>query len=182
MLQFGMSRYVEGEGRTAEQYLMINFIHNFQELDMFQTSVIHLQERSYAVCCNLVCLDTLWGRAVLTTTGQLSVASMLERANKNGLMIWLEDGKPGSFDAYVEGEELICELDGPFLFSKTEELTAVHVTVKRQLLHIRLCPGDGSTVFFCRRSLGGRNGTIRVYRLSEDCILIFVSFPVKNID
>ena len=49
----------EGEGRTAEQYLMINFIHNFQELDMFQTSVIHLQERSYAVCCNLVCLDTL---------------------------------------------------------------------------------------------------------------------------
>ena len=25
---------------------------------MFRTSVVHLQERSYAVCCNLVCLDT----------------------------------------------------------------------------------------------------------------------------
>ena len=28
---------------------------------MFRTSVVHLQERSYAVCCNSVCLDTLWG-------------------------------------------------------------------------------------------------------------------------
>ena len=25
---------------------------------MFRTSVVHLQERSYAVCCDLVCLDT----------------------------------------------------------------------------------------------------------------------------
>jgi hypothetical protein len=25
---------------------------------MFRTSVVHLQERSYAVCCNSVCLDT----------------------------------------------------------------------------------------------------------------------------
>ena len=25
---------------------------------MFRTSVVHLQERSYAVCCNLVCLNT----------------------------------------------------------------------------------------------------------------------------
>jgi hypothetical protein len=25
---------------------------------MFRTSVVHLQERSCAVCCNLVCLDT----------------------------------------------------------------------------------------------------------------------------
>ena len=25
---------------------------------MFRTSIVHLQERSYAVCCNLVCLDT----------------------------------------------------------------------------------------------------------------------------
>ena len=40
------------------QYLMINFIRNIQQLDMFRTSVVHLQERSYAVCCNLVCLDT----------------------------------------------------------------------------------------------------------------------------
>ena len=43
------------------QYLMINFIHNIDWLNMFQTSVVHLQERSYAVCCNLVRLDTLWG-------------------------------------------------------------------------------------------------------------------------
>ena len=28
---------------------------------MFRTSIVHLQECSYAVCCNLVCLDTLWG-------------------------------------------------------------------------------------------------------------------------
>ena len=34
----------EGEGRTAS---------------MFRASVVHLQEGSYAVCCNLVCLDTL---------------------------------------------------------------------------------------------------------------------------
>ena len=25
---------------------------------MFRTSIVHIQERSYAVCCNLVCLDT----------------------------------------------------------------------------------------------------------------------------
>ena len=25
---------------------------------MFRTSIVHLQERSYAVCCSLVCLDT----------------------------------------------------------------------------------------------------------------------------
>ena len=25
---------------------------------MFRTSVVRLQDRSYAVCCNLVCLDT----------------------------------------------------------------------------------------------------------------------------
>jgi hypothetical protein len=25
---------------------------------MFRTSIVHLQERSYAVCCNLVCLET----------------------------------------------------------------------------------------------------------------------------
>ena len=25
---------------------------------MFRTPILHLQERSYAVCCNLVCLDT----------------------------------------------------------------------------------------------------------------------------
>ena len=25
---------------------------------MFRTSIVHLQRRSYAVCCNLVCLDT----------------------------------------------------------------------------------------------------------------------------
>ena len=25
---------------------------------MFRISIFHLQERSYAVCCNLVCLDT----------------------------------------------------------------------------------------------------------------------------
>ena len=25
---------------------------------MFRTSIVHLQESSYAVCCNLVCLDT----------------------------------------------------------------------------------------------------------------------------
>ena len=41
------------------QYLMINFIHNIWRLDMFRTSTVHLRERSYAVCCNLVCLDTL---------------------------------------------------------------------------------------------------------------------------
>ena len=41
------------------QYLLINFIHNIQSLNMFRTSIVHLQERSYAVCCNLVCLDTL---------------------------------------------------------------------------------------------------------------------------
>ena len=40
------------------QYLMINFIHNIQQLNMFRTSIVHLQERSYAVRCNLVCLDT----------------------------------------------------------------------------------------------------------------------------
>ena len=34
----------EGEGRTA---------------NMFRASVVHLQEGSYAVCCNLVCLGTL---------------------------------------------------------------------------------------------------------------------------
>ena len=28
---------------------------------MSRTSIVHLQEPSYAVCCNLVCLDTLWG-------------------------------------------------------------------------------------------------------------------------
>ena len=28
---------------------------------MFRTSIVHLQERSYTVCCNLLCLDTLWG-------------------------------------------------------------------------------------------------------------------------
>ena len=28
---------------------------------MFRTSIVHLQERSYAVCCNLVCLDTSRG-------------------------------------------------------------------------------------------------------------------------
>ena len=28
---------------------------------MFRTSVVHLQERSYAVCCNLVCLDSYEG-------------------------------------------------------------------------------------------------------------------------
>ena len=39
------------------QYLMINFIHNIQQLNVFRTSIVHLQERSYAVCCNLVCLD-----------------------------------------------------------------------------------------------------------------------------
>ena len=39
-------------------YLMINFIRNIQYLNMFRTSIFHLQERSYAVCCNLVCLDT----------------------------------------------------------------------------------------------------------------------------
>ena len=32
------------------QYLMINFIHNIQELSMFWTSIVHLQERSYAAC------------------------------------------------------------------------------------------------------------------------------------
>ena len=41
------------------QYLMINLIHNIQQLNMFRTSIVHLQERSYAVCCNFVCLDTL---------------------------------------------------------------------------------------------------------------------------
>ena len=41
------------------QYLMINFIPNIQELNMFRTPLVHLQERSYAVCCDLVCLDTL---------------------------------------------------------------------------------------------------------------------------
>ena len=35
---------------------MINFIHNIQSLNIFRTSIVHLQERSYAVCCNLVCL------------------------------------------------------------------------------------------------------------------------------
>ena len=40
------------------QYLMINFIHNIQQLNTFRTSIVHLQEGSYAVCCNLVCLDT----------------------------------------------------------------------------------------------------------------------------
>ena len=40
------------------QYLMINFFHNIQWLNMFRASVVHLQESSYAVCCNLVCLDT----------------------------------------------------------------------------------------------------------------------------
>ena len=25
---------------------------------MFRTSIVHLQERSYAVCCDLICLDT----------------------------------------------------------------------------------------------------------------------------
>ena len=49
---------ISGIQRDA-QYLMINFIHNIQYLNMFRTSVVHLQERSYAVCCNLVCLDTL---------------------------------------------------------------------------------------------------------------------------
>ena len=39
------------------QYLMINFIHNIQWLNMFWTSVVHLHERSYALCCSLVCLD-----------------------------------------------------------------------------------------------------------------------------
>ena len=45
---------------------------------MFWTSIVHLQERSYAVCCNLVCLDTLWGwrkncssSFTLTTTGRI---------------------------------------------------------------------------------------------------------------
>ena len=45
---------------------------------MFRTSVVHLQERSYAVCCNLVCLDTLWGwrkncssSFTLITTGRI---------------------------------------------------------------------------------------------------------------
>ena len=37
---------------------MINFIHDIQQLSVFRTSIVHLQERSYAVCCNLVCLDT----------------------------------------------------------------------------------------------------------------------------
>ena len=40
------------------QYLMINFIHNIQQLNIFRSSIVHLQERSYTVCCNLVCLDT----------------------------------------------------------------------------------------------------------------------------
>ena len=40
------------------QYVMINFIHNIQYLDTFRASIVHLQERSYAVRCNLVCLDT----------------------------------------------------------------------------------------------------------------------------
>jgi hypothetical protein len=40
------------------QYLMINFIRNIQQLNMFRNSIVHLHERSYAVCCNLVCLDT----------------------------------------------------------------------------------------------------------------------------
>ena len=45
---------------------------------MFRTSIVHLQERSYAVCCNLVCLDTLWGwrkncssSFTLITTGRI---------------------------------------------------------------------------------------------------------------
>ena len=41
------------------QYLMINFIRNIQYLNMFRVSIVHLQERSYAVCCSLVCLDKL---------------------------------------------------------------------------------------------------------------------------
>ena len=45
---------------------------------MFRTSIVHLQEHSYAVCCNLVCLDTLWGwgkncssSLTLITTGRI---------------------------------------------------------------------------------------------------------------
>ena len=33
------------------QYFMINFIN----INIFRTSIVHLQERCYAVCCNLVC-------------------------------------------------------------------------------------------------------------------------------
>ena len=38
---------------------------------MFRTSVVHLQERSYAVCCNLVCLDTSCSSFTLITTGRI---------------------------------------------------------------------------------------------------------------
>ena len=45
---------------------------------MFRTSIVHLQERSYAVCCSLVCFDMLWGRRkncsssfTLITTGRI---------------------------------------------------------------------------------------------------------------
>ena len=44
--------------QQGKQYLMINFIHNIQQLNTFQTSIVHLHERSYAVCCDLVCVDT----------------------------------------------------------------------------------------------------------------------------
>ena len=38
-----------------------DFIHNIQQLNMFRASVVHLQEHSYAACCDLVSIDTLWG-------------------------------------------------------------------------------------------------------------------------
>ena len=55
------------------QYLMIKFIHNIQQLNMFRTSIVHLQERPYAVRCNLVCLCCYDIKTILyvITTGHI---------------------------------------------------------------------------------------------------------------
>ena len=39
-----------------------DFIQNIQQLNMFRTSIVHLQEHSYAVCCDLVATYSIWMR------------------------------------------------------------------------------------------------------------------------
>ena len=50
---------------------------------MFRTSIVHLQERSYAVCCNLVCLDTSYcyegeGRTAVSMSAHLNYVISLK--------------------------------------------------------------------------------------------------------
>ena len=61
-------------------------------------------------------------------------------------------------------------MDRWLTFSKTEDITAVHVKVKKQLLQDLLCRVDGflrgAHSVFCTRSLGGL--TVIICRLSEE--------------